>query len=132
MKACKDFKKSYQKQEKYNLKRDSTDSFIYENPLPSSSSSEAEEEKDVKCRGTVEDLWTCQRIDKNNKKKTPAEIQLLQNIPLGEEEQKRWINARKEDQHLELDFLPTNLVYGYAGNLVDSKNMLEEAISQIG
>ena len=52
-----------------------------------------------------EDYWNVERL---GKKKQP-----LNNIPLDESQQQRWLESRKEDRHLDMDFLPRNLVYNY-------------------
>ena len=103
------------------------DSMVKMNPLPRSNS-QSEEERDVKAdkmRTTVEDLWKCSRL--NTEKKNS-----LQGIPLGEEQQRRWIQARKEERHLELDFLSKDLVYNHAAEIHESNQLMERVLKQIG
>lgn len=70
----------------------------------------------------MDDLFKCERLDNKGKR--------IDHVPVGDEQQERWIKSRKLDQHLDVDFLPRNLVYNY-GNFQDSNLQMEQVLSQI-
>jgi hypothetical protein len=65
------------------------------------------------------DLFNCER--RNNSK------QNLNHIPLEDKEAQEWLKSRKIDKHLDLDFLPRNLVYNL-GDLAESNKQMESVL----
>lgn len=146
--ASKNYKKQYKEQmdsRRYDVKQQrssspQTEANVFDG-LDNEDSYDEEEDKELVSEDGVQitfegkkarkkdedDLWNCKRLDRKKKKINPDE---LRNIPLGSVEQERWIQSRKVDAHLDMDFLPRNLVYNY-GNFAESNHMMEQVLSQI-
>ena len=56
----------------------------------------------------------------------------LAQIPVDDKGAKEWINSRKADQHLDMDFLPRSLVYNYGDTYAESNKLIEDTLAQLG